>query len=119
MPFPSPSQLSSSYVDLDLSYPRPIDGQLERGRELTLCRVPLYIRPGFPRPTKSHGFWAPVAAEDEEAAEQARAGMFEGLARPKTMRENPRRSDTEPRTAEASADEESRTPEKRRIAAVR
>jgi len=103
-----------------------MDGQLERerARELTLCRVPLYIRPGFPRPTKSHGFWAPAqgsapaAAEDEAAASQARAGMLDGLARPKNTRENPRRSDTEPRTAEANAEEESRTPEKSRIAAV-
>jgi hypothetical protein len=100
-----------------------MDGQLERARELTLCRVPLYIRPGFPKPTKSHGFWAPAqasaaaAAEDEAAASQARAGMLEGLARPKNTRENPRRSDTEPRTAEAVEDAGEK-PHRRRLVVV-
>ena len=101
-----------------------MDKELEGACELTLWRVPLYILPGFPRPTKSHGFWAPSsAAADEEvaaAALQAGAGMLEGSARTKDTRENPRRAhaaDAEPTTPERSADEESRTPERIRIAA--
>lgn len=87
----------------------------------------MYILPGLPRPTKSHGFWAlasaPVAAaadEDAAAALQAGAGMLEGFAGQKDTRENPRRSnaaDAEQRTPERSADEEARTPERSHIAA--
>jgi len=104
-----------------------MDKELERACELTLCRVPLYILPGFPRPTNSHGFRAPTpssaAADEEEAAAlQAGAGMLEvaGSARQKDTRENPRRAhaaDAEPTTPERSADEEARTPERIRIAA--
>ena len=100
---------------------------MERACKLTLCRVPLYILPGFPRPTNSHGFRAPTpssaAADEEEAAAlQAGAGMLEvaGSARQKDTRENPRRAhaaDAEPTTPERSADEEARTPERIRIAA--
>lgn len=56
------------------------------GRRLTLWRVPWYTFPGFPRPTKSHGFRAPPSpapAANEEAARQAEeeAGTHLGLAR--------------------------------------
>jgi len=56
------------------------------GRRLTLWRVPWYTFPGFPNPTKSHGFRAPPSpapAADEEAARQAEeeAGTHLGLAR--------------------------------------
>jgi hypothetical protein len=51
-----------------------------RARELTLCRVPLYIHPGFPRPTKSHGFWEAAADVTAAAAAlQAGAGAVGGM----------------------------------------
>ena len=70
------------------------------GRRLTLWRVPWYTFPGFPSPTKSHGFRgppSPAPAADEEAARQAEeeAGTHLGLAR------GSERSGEEMRDAEA------------------
>jgi hypothetical protein len=79
-----------------------------------LWRVPLYILPGFPSPTNSHGFWAappsPALADDEEDDAEAAApfaAMLPELERAKGMRGNLRRED-----ADAG------TPGRSRIAAV-
>jgi hypothetical protein len=77
----------------------------------------LYILPGFPSPTNSHGFWAAPPVADEEDDEAATtllavpfAAMLLGLKRAKRMAGKVRRAD--------AADAEAGTPERNRIAAV-